>query len=586
MNFQRNLLLLLFLFFGTTVYASNDYSIPTVKIEVDILDDGTVQFTEHLTYVFEGSFSWADHRFPREGFDEATNISVSEGNESYINNNSEEPGTFSVSESNRNLIIKWHYSATDTTRTFSISYDLIGALSVGEDWVQFYWNYLASGRNRSTENLTIQITLPEETSPENIYAWTRLPAENHSITVHERGITLTGSDISRRQLVSIRSLFPRSLFDEALLPVNEPQLTLESIIEEEEEIAAEMERQAERDAFYASITQPVTLLLVAISIAVFIFFYQKYGRRHKTKTISDQQTILLPDRTKPAIVGRLLSHSTTTGNHLTATIFDLARRGWFSIHEEKVEKSSIFSSESSQFRISISDREPEDIGKLPAWEQQTIDYVKGQILEGTDTFDKLFTTRSFTKWYAAWMKEIKKEYDELNWIDSRSMTGLAIHLIIQLLLFIAAVALLIFGSEFALIGVVTTGIMCGASAAILRRTEEGETVFRRWTAYMKGLQNVDKRTINMEMLGHHFIYATAFGISQKNITTMLEKSTDDTSLLFPWIVLMAGSNTTPATVASSISTLSASGTSSFSGSVGGSGASVGSAGGGASSGAG
>ncbi|TVR15818.1 MAG: DUF2207 domain-containing protein [Balneolaceae bacterium] len=579
------LILLLFMM-SVTVSIANDYSIPEITIEVEILDDGTVRFTEHLTYVFDGSFSWADHRFPRKGFGEATNISVSEGNESYINNNSESPGTFSVSETDRNLIIKWHYSATDTTRTFTISYDLTGALSVGEEWVQFYWNYLASGRSRSTDNLTIQITLPEETSPETIYAWTRLPAENHSIAVNERGITLTGSDISRGQLVSIRSLFPRSLFDEALLPVNEPLLTLEMIMEEEEEIAAEMQRKAERDAFYASITQPVTLLLVAISIAVFIFFYQKYGKRHTTKTISDQQTILLPDRTKPAIIGRLLSHSTTTGNHLTATIFDLARRGWFSIHEEKKENRSSFSSESTQFRISVSDREPEEIGKLAAWEKQTIHYVKEQISGGTNTFDKLFTSKNFTKWYSQWMKEIKKEYDALNWIDSRSMTGLAIHLIIQLLLFLAAVAMLIFGSEFAVIGIVSTGIMCGASAAILRRTEEGETMFRRWNAYLKGLQNADKRTINMEMLGHHFIYATAFGISQKKITVILEKSSDDTAILFPWIVLMAGSNTTPATVASSISTLSASGTSSFSGSVGGSGASIGSAGGGASSGAG
>ena len=584
----KKLILTVSLYFslGLSVSTANDYTIPEIKIDVEILNDGTVRFTEHLTYVFDGTFSWADHRFPKEGFAEATNIAVSENGEAYINSNSENAGTFSVSESNRNLIIKWHYNATDTTRTFTISYDLLGALSVGEDWVQFNWNYLASGRNKSTEDLAIQITLPVETSPETIHAWTRLPAENHTLKVHERGITLTGSDISGRQLVSIRSLFPRSLFDESLLPINEPLLTLERIVEEEEELAAEMERKAERDAFYASITQPVTILLVAISIAVFIFFYQKFGKRHSTKTISDQETILLPDRTKPAIIGRLLSYSTTTGNHLTATIFDLARRGWFSIHEKKEEKRSVFSSESSQFKISITDREPEDAGKLPAWEQQTIEYVKEQISEGTDTFDKLFTTKSFTKWYAKWMKEIKKEYDALNWIDSRSMTGLAIHLIIQLLLFIASLALLIFGSEFALIAVVSTGIMCGASAAILRRTEEGETMFRRWNAYLKGLQNADKRTINMEMLGHHFIYATAFGVSQKKITVMLEKGTDDTSLLFPWIVLMAGSNATPATVASSISTLSASGTSSFSGSVGGSGASVGSAGGGASSGAG
>ncbi|MCC5940637.1 MAG: DUF2207 domain-containing protein [Balneolaceae bacterium] len=581
------LILLLFLV-DVTVSKANDYSIPEITIEVEILEDGTVRFTEHLTYVFDGSFSWADHRFPKEGFDEVTNISVSENGDVYINDNSENTGTFSVSETNRYLIIKWQYNATDTTRTFSISYDLIGALTVGEDWVQFYWSYLASGRNRSTENLTITINLPAETSPENIHTWSRMPDDLYTVSTLPNQITLTAETISRNQRVALRTLFPRSLFDENALPVNEPLLTLEQVQLDEEEFAAEQERKREREEFYTSITEPVTILIIVLSIAIFVVIYRKYGTRFKTITISDRETVILPDRTKPAIIGRLLSLSTTTGNHLTATLFDLARRGWFSIHEEENEKSGIFSSQSSQFRISSTGREPEELNSLPGWEQKIIQFVGEQISKGNDTFDKLFSgsDSNYAKWYAAWVKEVKKSYDELNWIDNQSIVGLAIHLGLQFILLICAIILLILGSEFALLAVVTTGLMCGASAVIKRRTKEGEEIYRRWTAYLKGLQNADKRTINMEMLGFHFIYATAFGLSEKKINTLIEKSSDDTATLFPWIILMSGSASTPTSVASSISALSASGTSSFSGSVGGSGASMGSAGGGASSGAG
>jgi uncharacterized membrane protein len=572
---------------GISVAMANDYSIPDVRIEVEILEDGTVRFTEHLTYQFDGSFSWADHRFPREGFSEVSNIRVFEGDDDYINTNTEEPSTFSVSQSSRYLIIKWHYSATDTTRTFSISYDLKGALTVGEKWVQFYWNYLASGRNKSTRNLEIDIVLPSEISPDSIHAWSRVPDHLYSLNTQPGRISFSGENISRNQSVSVRTLVPRSLFDLEKVAVNEPELTIERVAEEEEKYIQEKERQAERDEFYASITQPITIAIIVISIGIFVFLYRKYGQRYSTKTISDRETIILPDRTPPAIIGRLMSASTTTGNHLTATLFDLARRGWFKIHEENKEGGFLTSS-SSVFRVSKTDREPEEISRLPEWEQMLIRFVNGRIGMGYDTFDKLFSGSSseVSKWYSNWTKKVKEEFESRNWIDAESKKGVILNVVFQIILMILSLIMLILGTVFAIAALIATTLMVVASFAIQRRTREGQETFRRWLAYRNGLRNADKRTINMEMLGMHFIYATALGLSQSRINTLIEKSPENATSIFPWIILMPGSNTSPAAVAKSISALSASGTTSFSGSVSGGGASMGSAGGGASSGAG
>jgi hypothetical protein len=54
---------------------------------------------------------------------------------------------------------------------------------------------------------------------------------------------------------------------------------------------------------------------------------------------------MIPGRIKPAIIGRLMMQQHTSIQHLTATLFDLARRGWFTIHEEKKEKSWFSSDE-------------------------------------------------------------------------------------------------------------------------------------------------------------------------------------------------------------------------------------------------
>ena len=88
------------------------------------------------------------------------------------------------------------------------------------------------------------------------------------------------------------------------------------------------------------------------------------------------------------------------------------------------------------------------------------------------------------------------------------------------------------------------------------------------------------------MLDLHFIYATALGLSEQQINQFFEQATDGSDFLIPWIVLTTSTSQSPATVASSLSTLAASGSTSFGGTSGGSGASVGTPGGGASGGAG
>lgn len=578
--------LLILLGFNNTSYAS-DYSIPEIRIVVDISEDGTVRFTEHLTYHFNGDFSWADHRFPKQGFSEITNIQVFEGKTTYTNSNSEEEGTFSVGETDKDVVIKWHYSASDTIRTFSISYDLNGALTVGEDWTEFYWTYLASGRNKSTDDLTIQISLPHSVPQDSIYAWNRLSGSKAELDINPGSINFTASEISRNRSVQIRTLFPRSIFLDGHTTINEPRLTLQNVLQEEEMYAQERRERAERDEFYASITQPVTIVIIALSVVIFVLLYRRYGQRFTTYTISDRETVVIPDNTPPAIIGRLMTSSMTTGHHLTATLFDLARRGWFKIHEEEKE-STLFSSETSVFRISKTDQTSEALDQLLEWEKSIIRFVERQIEDGESTFDKLFkgTGIEVSKWYSSWTKLVKKDYEIKNWWDKRSYTGLALNMIFQLLLVAASIAMLVLGTEFAVTGIIVSGSMLIASLAIIRRTKEGEEVFRRWSAYIKGIKNADKRTINMEKTDLHFVYATAFGLSEKQITTLINQTDDSVLTVFPWIFFINGSAKTPASLAASVSTLSASGTSSFSGSVGGSGASMGTAGGGASSGAG
>lgn len=587
---MKNLIVLFVLLFGLidTVYSQDQaYQIPEIQIDADIRQNGIVHIDEHRTYQFEGSFSWADYRLPKSGYSEIRNIQVSEQDSGYINKNNEQPGTFTVSESDDAVIVKWHYNASDTTRTFIVSYDLVDAISIGPDWSEFFWNYIASGREKSTEQLDITINFPGNISADSLYAWLRTPAETTEISKTPGTINVSAQDLSSDQSFEVRTVFRTSVFNLNTISITDPDLTLEWIQNDEAAHIREQELQAERQAYFDSITLEITILICVLSIAVFILLYKKYGTRHPTGTISDRETILIPDSTPPAIIGRLMGSNTTTGRHLVATLFDLARRGWFTIEEEKKEKEGFFSSESTQFRVKKVEPQPED--SLPDWEKMIVDHVNSQIQKGHEKFDELFKEGEFkmSKWFSEWKKKIKSVYDEKNWIDNESYKGVALNIVAQLILIISAVALFILAdNELAFIGIILSALSMGASFTIQRRTKEGQEKYKRWKAYRDGLKNADKRTIRMEMLDRHFIYAMALNLSQNQIEKVVKSADDSETAIFTWIILIQGSSHTPASVAATVSALASTSTTTFSGTSGGVGASAGAAGGGASGGAG
>jgi uncharacterized membrane protein len=590
MNTLSKLLCLLVLLpvLVVTTAVAKEYEIPRIHAEYSIASDGTVTIIEHRSYTFDGSFSWADYRLPLDGFTDIENIRVREEGELFINENSENPGTFSVSKDDSRVVVQWYFEAEDEERTFTVSYELKGALVTGNEWTEFFWTFAGDDRPKPTENFTAEITFPQAVDQNSTYVWDLTPDNKTNLEFRDGKIMISGSNIGRRQPVEARFLVPSSFFDPQNNMIPDPELTLQQVQQEEEERQERELAEAERKAWFEAITPNVVILLTVLSVGFFVLVYKKYGQRHSTATISDRETVFIPGKIRAAIIGRLLTANQTSGNHLTATIFDLARRGWFRIEESEKEK-SFFSQETSEFQIVKAENSPDD-RDLTEWEKNLIDFLNMKIAKGQDTFKALFQedATEAAKWYGTWKKQIKEDFESRNWMDKNSYKGAIINFVLQFPLVVLSVYFLVQGGPISLISMVTSVMFAVASFSIIKRTPEGEEVHARWTAYKKGLANADERTIRMEVADRHFIYATAFHLGKEQISKLMEQTNPDSSsgMISPWIVLLAGSNSTPASIASSLATLSSSGSTSFGGTGGGAGAVSGSAGGGASGGAG
>jgi len=560
------------------------YEIPKITIEVEILPNGNVVITEHRTYHFDGSFSWADYRLPLKGFKDIKDINVSEDSRYFTNQNTEIPETYMVQQGDKSIRIKWFYEANDEQRTFSISYVLEGALVFGPEWSEFFWNYLSASRDKDTKQLTVRLRLPRSLRSDSLQLWSRGPQANITLMKTGEGYRVEAQNIDDDESLRIRAVFPRTIFDQQKITTTDSVFSLEWAKADEQAYHARIAEQKAEEARYAQIGRILNIAVTLLSIVLFIYIYRKFGRKPKVEPPSARQIYEVPKTYHPVVAAWMLNQKTVTSNMLLGNVMELAKRGYFII-KEKQQEGSFLSSEKKIYQLEKVNQKPEE--KLQDWDSFLLSHLHRKLENGNKELKELFTDSVFSEW----KKKIDDYGEAQNWFDTKSYKGAITNGILQVLLMALGATAAFWSGIIALVSLGTTFCMIFASFAITSRTEEGEKVYRQLEAYKKQLSG--KREVKMEtdfdktILDRHTIFAVTLGMSGKKIETLFDRAGVD-NYIFYWFVLYGGSSSTPADMANSLSTLSSTGASAFPGTTGGAagGAVAGSAGGGASGGAG
>lgn len=582
MWFRSFYLSLCLLCLGFVHSSAKDYDIPTIQIEVSINSEGSVRITEHLTYDFDGSFSWAEYRLPRQGFSAIRNIQISEGGKSYLNKNSESPGTFSVAQNDNAIKLKWHYEAENEQRTFTISYTLVDALTIGPKWSQFFWNYLSDDRDKSTEQLNININLPKSITSDSLHGWTRSPKGHFELLTTAGAFTIHATNIDDDDFAKVRALFPTSALTNA--DVTNPGFTLSQAQQEEQAYQQKRAEIRARNAYWRETNQQVNIAVIVIALLLFFFLFQKYGKRHSTSRFSSHETIMIPGRQHPAPIGWLLNNRSITSVLLISTVLDLARRGYFKIKEEEAEE-GFFKDDDPTFSVQRTEQALQN--DLLEWETNIVSFMELRLNDEHQKLHKIFDGQDskVSSWFSKWSKKLKEYCFNQDWIDLKSYTGAYWNVALQLTLLGALFGFAFYAGKGGLepisfvIAIITTVIMGIISITIIRPTEKGQETKHRWTNYKNGLKNAKEYSLSSEKLDKHFIYALALGLKGEELEDIISTNSDAVPII-SWIAFSSNTNSVAA-VASSFSTLGATSAASAPGAAGGVSASAGTAGGGA-----
>jgi len=443
-----------FLCLGVTALAgraeTKNYFFPEVRIEVSIARDGGFVVDEYRTYEFRGPFSWADLAIPlavtRHGRRSEARLSDFEV--------SDERGRALESETRfggDRFEAKWHYSARNERRTFHIHYRIDGGIRSYPDVTELYWQVIGDGWAKPTRKVVVEARLPEALSDRNaLKVWGHGPLTGWAEIVDERTARFSADNVPSGQYVEIRMLWPAGL----VAGVPSSGESLESITQEEAGFVRDTIERVRRAAVQEQEAKRKWLKILAvwggwqlvgplIWLLVYFRFWPRIGKDHRFEGLPEYYREL-PSDLKPALVQVLMREGReVTPAAFTATIFDLARRGFLRMEDRKVEKKSLFGSrEHEETRLTLS-KDFDTDASLRDYEKDLLVLLFSRLGEAGMSKGSSFTlddlkeylrkkAQEFQKWYGSWTKSIKEEARPLGFLEPESLKARNLFLAVSL----------------------------------------------------------------------------------------------------------------------------------------------------------
>ena len=307
-----SLLLLCLCLFGQVLHAdARSFVLSRFDVDLQVLPSGDLLVTETVSPRFEGSWNGIERLIPVEyrtpqGFNYRLLLDMVSV--------TDEQGTALKFESSRERHYRnfriWIPGATDATRTFVLKYRVRNGLKFFDDHDELYWNVTGDEWDVPIEQASARILLPPNATGVRALAFTgAYRAREEAATVSTEG--------SRITMTMTRTLGFRE--------------GLTAVVGWDKGIVAAPTAVDRTETFL------VSNWALGIPLLVFLVMYRLWSTRGKDPRLRPITVAYEPpDRLTPAEAGTLVDDSPDTRD-LTATIVDLAVRGYLRIAEQKAE---------------------------------------------------------------------------------------------------------------------------------------------------------------------------------------------------------------------------------------------------------
>ncbi len=540
----------LFICIGTVKSKAGYLSLNQLDFNVQINNDGSMDVTEIWNiYISETNTLYKTFKTDKSKYSEITNVTVSDitygKNSEFIRTSN---WTYHVAKNyyygtkneDGDFEIGWGVGLDNqtATRKYEISYTVKDAITKYNDYAELYWQFVGENFEISSKKITGTIYLPTKASNiEDIKVWGHTKDLNGTIYATDTNKIEFGIDNYRSgRYVEIRTLFPANLISSSGRVKNTE--ILQTAITEETKWADKANARRKRNEFLSE-AMPIIILVayILINLILIIVYIRKaikYSKKNKELKKYEPTTKLeyyrdLPDeQATPGEAVKILNMELETftptnfGKIFSATMLNLALKGYIEIKQEKNEKGK------ETINIYILRQENDGLkpneGRIMSFIRKAAKNENTLTLKELEKYIKNHPTGTDSLLKQTY-SDVKKQLIEQDIIDKQEekeyqkyknkqigyIVGIIFLLCFTFVLFIIPAIILIIDA-----------VLCGKIAKKINvLTQKGVDQKEEWKGlkkYMEDFSMLDKKEVpELVIWEKYLVFATAFGIANKVI---------------------------------------------------------------------
>ncbi|MDF2521365.1 MAG: hypothetical protein K0R84_1993 [Clostridia bacterium] len=529
--------LILFVLIAVLVFSFNSevsaeeersYYIDVFQVTVRITENGDLEVSEEITYVFDGAFNGIYRTIDPTGSEGIEEIRVAtvegrrqlqliHGEGKHDNNN-----TFVVlKDENKHKIVAMSKSA-DERKTFIISYLVKRPVMKYNDISELYWKFMGTETDVKINRFEVVIELPSGVEKTDIRSFAHGPLSGNVTINNNSSVVLSVDALRPHNMVEARILFPAEALNK--LAKYRDENALNRILAEEEQRSEEANRKRTAVRIFISLA----FLLAFIELLMIAFIYFRYDKEHKS-SFQDRYLRELPYSYSPAVMAVLWNFGKVTPKEITATLLDLVRRKLLELKANDLDE-YIFIKTKTYNKVELSEHEIFLINWLV---DEIGDGSKISINQLKEYTKETKNAQSFKAKYDAWVELIKQEADSMQFFDNNSRAGVLLGVITGLIGLVFGAVTLILHENIPgfLILLFASLILMLYSVFVKRRSQIGAEHFSRWKAfkrYLVDFNSLEKAELSqIKLWEHYLVYAISLGVAKEAIKQLKVRFKDE-----------------------------------------------------------
>ncbi len=509
------------------------YDHPAIDVLFRLLPDGDAEVEEIRAFRFQGSFSWAEIRRRTAGQYGTYGIRYA----GVWDADSGEAMMFKQSSDGAEEVLRWSYSAADTTKRFRIRYRISGAVQRYADVAQFYWQAI-EGDHAPIGRVRITLRAPEA-SPNLFKVFVHGKARPGELRIAQdhKSAEITQSDIPETSFVEVRVLLDPALFPRAALREGQSH----------ESLLADERRQSEgdrRQMLWILAAVAAALVVTGGLIGAYAWTYARYGREPQVayEGIYEREP---PRAIPPAVVPAILTQSgvrnTDMPQGFAATLLEAARLGYLEIEHRQgrgLLGTGLLRDDDLIYRLTdkgrdlLSGQAPQGPARGRALEEFEVKVLEAAFRDaGKDdevTSDEIEawgkritgSKSNFLRFIEGWGPDLRKWFEHKYFrLDDAASERAKVRFIVGTVIAMIAASVLTMGA--AAFAAVPVGVVLVLMAvkALSRRTPEAALEVKRWEAFRRFMADFSAMKEAgpglLALWETYLVYATALGVAEE-----------------------------------------------------------------------